>query len=49
MIPDLVLVSVVDNGGVVVAQVIAEVGHALLHLNGGEVSVVDPRHVEHQA
>lgn len=47
-------VSVVDDAwhadrGVAVAQVVAEVDHALLHLDGGEVGVVDPRHVEHQA
>ncbi len=50
---DLVPLSVVDDawhadGGVAAAQIVAQVSHALLQLDGGEVSVVYSGHVEHQ-
>lgn len=53
MTSDLVPLSVADgawhgDGGVAVAQVEAQVGLALLQLNGGKVGVVDAGHVEHQ-
>ncbi len=45
--------SVVDDarhadGGVAAAQIVAQVSHSLLQLDGGEVSVVYSGHVEHQ-
>lgn len=50
---DLVPLSVIDDarhadGGVAAAQIVAQVSHSLLQLDGGEVSVVDSGHVEHQ-
>ena len=50
----LVPLAVVDLGwdhgvGVTASQVVTEVGQPMSQLNGGEVRVVDPSHVEEQA
>lgn len=50
----LVPLAVVDLGGdhgvgVTASQVVTEVGRPMSQLNGGEVRVVDPSHVEEQA